>query len=167
MSFQSLMRHTLTRWESSYSVNWNTALAPQSSSSRIASRIVTSPCARWFSSFKASAFWMISLEAVKISRKVSFSSVMPRGIFSKRNKSSQWSWDSGSPRTHLSTGSTSWKGTVSFVKPRLYQANIRKILIAQKVTLYLSISFCNRTDIEVFSSLRIRSNQCVRNSSKV
>ena len=39
---------------------------------------------------------------------VSFSSVVPRGSPTSLNRSSQWSCESGSPRTHFNTGRTFW-----------------------------------------------------------
>lgn len=105
-SFQSLISMIPFLLLSSYSVRVNTAPAPHRSSSLMASRIVTSPWARWFNSFRASAFLMISSLALRTWPKFSFSRVVPFGMWSRRKSSIQWSWERGSPRTHFSTGST-------------------------------------------------------------
>lgn len=63
-------------------------------------------CCSYIQTFKAAAFLMICSLALRIFPKVSFSRVVPLGIWSILNSSSQWSCERGSPLTHFSTGST-------------------------------------------------------------
>lgn len=137
-------------------------------------------CVLPLQTLSSTAFSMMVSATLRRSLKVSLSNVVPLGRPSRRNMSSQWSWDRCSPRTYFSTGiafctQKQWsnlliskliqKHFLFFSYSSLYLASPTPLWQRQS-TLYLSTSACNLTDMAVgccsFRSLSCHEN---RNSS--
>lgn len=137
-------------------------------------------CVLPLQTLSSTAFSMMVSATLRRSLKVSLSNVVPLGRPSRRNMSSQWSWDRCSPRTYFSTGiafctQKQWsnlliskliqKHFLFFSYSSLYLSSPTPLWQRQS-TLYLSTSACNLTDMAVgccsFRSLSCHEN---RNSS--